>query len=76
MKKKLNVVFLSNANGGIATFQSNLINFLHEKKIKTCLFDQINNQTFFSINKKKKHQNFLLKCFKRNQVDNKIFIEN
>ena len=26
MKKKLNLVFLSNANGGIATFQSNLIN--------------------------------------------------
>ena len=60
MKKKLNLVFLSNANGGIATFQSNLINFLHEKKIKTCLFDQIKNQTFFSINKKKKYQNFLL----------------
>ena len=58
MKKKLNLVFLSNANGGIATFQSNLINFLHEKKIKTYLFDQINNQTFFSINKKKNIKTF------------------
>ena len=58
MKKKLNLVFLSNANGGIATFQSNLINFLHEKKIKTCLLDKINNQTFFSINKKKNIKTF------------------
>ena len=29
-----------------------------KKKIKTCLFDQINNQTFFSINKKKNIKTF------------------
>ena len=55
MKKKLNLVFLSNANGGIATFQSNLINFLHEKKIKTCLFDQITGVRKLAIHPSRGH---------------------
>jgi glycosyltransferase involved in cell wall biosynthesis len=75
MKKKLNLVFLSNANGGIATFQSNLINFLHEKKIKTYLLDKINNQTFFSINKKKNIKTFYSNVLKEIKLTIKYLSE-
>ncbi len=47
--KKINCIFISNANGGIATFQSNLINYLHYKKIKAYLFDKKKNQTLLNI---------------------------
>tara|TARA_Y100000741_G_C18254447_1_gene558416 strand:+ start:1002 stop:2036 length:1035 start_codon:yes stop_codon:yes gene_type:complete len=62
-KKKVNCIFISNANGGIATFQSNLINYLHYKKIKTYFFDKKKNQTLVNINNIKKidffHSNVL-----------------
>ena len=45
-KKKPTIVILSNANGGIATYQSNLINFCNARKIPSIIFDKtsINHQ--------------------------------
>ena len=77
-KKKINCIFISNANGGIATFQSNLINYLHYNKIKTFFFDKKKNQTFVNIKNIKKinffHSNVLKEI--KLTIKNLLKIEN
>ena len=38
--KKYEIIFITNASGGIATFQSNLVNFFSKNKIYTTLIDK------------------------------------
>jgi len=55
-----NFIFLSNATGGVATFQSNLINYLSKQGIKTILIDKKkNNQTQNKIRIKKNHKLYI-----------------
>ena len=51
ISKKYNIIFLSNAIAGIASFQSNLINYFSKKKINTILIDA-NNETVINLNSK------------------------
>lgn len=60
MNNNKNFVFLSNATGGIASFQSNIINFLIKNNYNTYLIDKKYNQTQKYI----KNKNNLHKLFK------------
>ena len=52
MKNIKTFIFLSNATGGIATYQSNIINFLAKKNHNTLLIDKKFNQTENNVKKK------------------------
>ena len=60
MNNNKNFVFLSNVTGGIASFQSNIINFLIKNNYNTYLIDKKYNQTQKYI----KNKNNLHKLFK------------
>ena len=65
MNNNKNFIFLSNATGGIATFQSNLINYLSKHGIKTILIDKKkNNQTQNKIRIKKNHKLYITNVLK------------
>ena len=58
-------IFLSNAIGGIASYQSNVINYLLQKNQSTLLIDKYLNETQKNINKKNKnHKLFVNDIFK------------
>ena len=50
-----NFIFLSNATGGIETFQLNLINFLNKNKFNTILIDK-NKKIINELSYKKFHK--------------------
>ena len=54
MKNIKTFIFLSNATGGIATYQSNIINFLAKKNHNTLLIDKKFNQTENYVKKNQK----------------------
>lgn len=60
MKKIKTFIFLSNATGGIATYQSNIINFLIKKNYNTLLVDKKFNQTENNLEKKTKNHKLIL----------------
>ncbi len=88
MKNIKTFIFLSNATGGIATYQSNIINFLAKKNHNTLLIDKKFNQTENNVKKKLKNHklifvdllwNFLegikvLKEIKKKKTKENIFI--
>ena len=51
ISKKYKIIFLSNAIAGIASFQSNLINYFSKNKINTILIDS-NYETILNLNSK------------------------
>lgn len=51
-----NYIIISNGFGGIATFQSNLINFLIEKKNSVYLIDKKKNETLSNLKNKNKNK--------------------
>ena len=60
MKNIKTFIFLSNATGGIATYQSNIINFLAKKNHNTLLIDKKFNQTEKNVKKKTKNHKLIL----------------
>ncbi len=66
MKNTKTFIFLSNATGGIATYQSNIINFLARKNYKTLLIDKKFNQTEKNLKNKLKNHKFILADILRN----------
>ncbi len=87
MKNIKKFIFISNATGGIAAYQSNIINFLSKKNYHTLLIDKNSNQTHNYIKYKKNHRlifsdvlkNFfkvfkILKNIKNEKIKENIFI--
>ena len=60
MKNIKTFIFLSNATGGIATYQSNMINFLVKKNHSTLLIDKKFNQTEKYVKNKSKNHRLIL----------------
>ena len=83
--RKNKIIFLSNANGGIASFQNNLIQFFINNKVSISLIDQANNLStnnrnlvyFYKckiVNNYFKCIKILFKIGKENRLDQSIFI--
>ena len=83
--RKNKIIFLSNANGGIASFQNNLIQFFINNKISISLIDETNNLStnnrnlvcFYKckiVNNYFKCIKILFKIGKENRLDQSIFI--
>ena len=60
MKNIKTFIFLSNATGGIASYQSNIINFLASKNHNTLLIDKKFNQTENYVKNKSKNHKLIL----------------